>query len=291
MWTWTRRRHFFFIVPVQMSRTIFYAIPDEDEEADQCRDEYQNAKAKLNEYFRTRLNIPYKRYLFKCLRQKDGETIEQFVTRLRQGAATCAFQNADENIQDQVIEKCRSSKIRLKLLEKGDKLTLDQVRTIAATTVLIASQTKQMNVGPQSTHQYGGIHAVTNRWQPMSSMTGKTSYPGGSLPHHQGGANRRPKCYRCGREGHMAKDMNCPARDKTCNKCKKRGHFTKCCRTKTVNRRNDYQKGKSGKQGRVHNVQEDNEDTQDGNEYDAYSFNVTGTANVKQFLSLLINVR
>ena len=32
-------------------------------------------------------------------------------------------------------------------MEEGDKLTLDQVRTIAATTELIASQTKQMNVG------------------------------------------------------------------------------------------------------------------------------------------------
>ena len=130
----------------QEVQDIFFAIPDGDEESTQ--DAYEKAKGKLNSYFQTKLNIPYERYLFKCLNQKEGETTEQFVTRLRQRAATCAFQNADESIRDQVIEKCRSPKIRARLLEKGDDLTLDQLRTIAATIELTESQTRQMNAGP-----------------------------------------------------------------------------------------------------------------------------------------------
>ena len=39
-------------------------------------------------------------------------------------------------------------------------------------------------------------------------------------------------CYRCGRDGHLAKDPSCPARDATCNKCKMIGHFAAVCRTK-----------------------------------------------------------
>ena len=40
-------------------------------------------------------------------------------------------------------------------------------------------------------------------------------------------------CYRCGRQGHFAKDVNCPARNKICNKCKQTGHFANCCKTKS----------------------------------------------------------
>ncbi|XP_071501987.1 uncharacterized protein [Diadema antillarum] len=173
----------------------------------------------MNSYFQTKLNIPYERYLFKCLNQKEGETSEQFVTRLRQRAATCAFQNADESIRDQVIEKCRSPKIRARLLEKGDDLTLDQLRTIAATIELTESQTRQMTQAPQLSSQHGGIHVLSNRRQSSSSSQRERMDS-----RRQQGAARRPgpECYRCGREEHLAKDAHCPAKDKTCNKCKKR---------------------------------------------------------------------
>ena len=46
------------------------------------------------------------------------------------------------------------------------------------------------------------------------------------------GTRKRGNCYRCGMEGHFARDPECKARFVTCQKCKKTGHLTKCCRTK-----------------------------------------------------------
>ena len=43
---------------------------------------------------------------------------------------------------------------------------------------------------------------------------------------------KKGKCFRCGREGHHAKDKECPARNETCRKCNKVGHFQAQCRTK-----------------------------------------------------------
>ena len=41
-------------------------------------------------------------------------------------------------------------------------------------------------------------------------------------------AIRKRKCFSCGRS--YPHSGRCPAADKQCNKCKKTGHFSKCCK-------------------------------------------------------------
>ena len=61
----------------------------------------------------------------------------------------------------------------------------------------------------------------------------KAQRPGGNSPQ---------RCYNCNRPGHLARDASCLARDKRCDKCGTRGHFSISCRKKgdkdTVPRRN-----------------------------------------------------
>ena len=62
------------------------------------------------------------------------DTVDQFVTRLRQKAQAYEFGDAatvDEQIRGQVISKCLSHELRRKLLQKGRNLTLPQLREIA----------------------------------------------------------------------------------------------------------------------------------------------------------------
>ena len=40
-------------------------------------------------------------------------------------------------------------------------------------------------------------------------------------------------CYRCGLLGHLGHDPQCPARGKTCRKCRGKDHFEKVCKTKS----------------------------------------------------------
>ena len=64
--------------------------------------------------------------------QQDSETIDQFVTGLMRQADNCMFEaNKNEQIRDWVIDKCRSSNLKRKLLEKCQNLTLEQVQLIA----------------------------------------------------------------------------------------------------------------------------------------------------------------
>ena len=97
-------------------------------------DSYQKAKATLNKCFKPQVNVPYEKLCFREKGQLANETVEQFVTRLRQKAQTCEFEDAatvNEQIRDQVTSDCLSHEPRRKLLHKGRNLTLPQLREIA----------------------------------------------------------------------------------------------------------------------------------------------------------------
>ena len=55
--------------------------------------------------------------------QNPGETVQQFVTRLRKSAKDCEFgTDTDNQIRDAVLNKCISTYIKRKFLEEGQGL-------------------------------------------------------------------------------------------------------------------------------------------------------------------------
>lgn len=99
----------------------------EEEEGD---DEYQKTVKTLKKHFDSKLNFSAARYNFRSIRQLETETIDQYVTRLRQQAVLCDLTDQDAQLRDQAIEKCRSHKLRTRLLEKGPGLILDAVKQL-----------------------------------------------------------------------------------------------------------------------------------------------------------------
>ena len=45
----------------------------------------------LDDYFVPKTNVPFERHLFRQIVQESGETVDQFVCRLRQRAINCEF--------------------------------------------------------------------------------------------------------------------------------------------------------------------------------------------------------
>ena len=55
----------------------------------------------LDDYFIPKANVPFERHLFRQISQSSEETVDQFVCRLRQRAASCEFgEREDEYIRD-----------------------------------------------------------------------------------------------------------------------------------------------------------------------------------------------
>ena len=110
---------------------VFYTFP-EAREPGEGETVYTVAMEQVDQNFMPQGDVHYERHLFRTMAQLPTESIDQFITRLRERAEYCEFGDAkDVNIRDQVIEKCMSSHLRRKLLEKGRGLTVEQLQNTA----------------------------------------------------------------------------------------------------------------------------------------------------------------
>ena len=148
----------------------------------------------------------------------------QFVARLRQKAETCSFKNLEKRLIEQVTEHCSSERLRLKFLKAGKTLTLQTLQEMAR-----VDEGAEMHASAIS-HQLEKEQASVNRI--------KTSHiHAPPRERSQRFRSQNPKkCFRCGKLGHIALDMTCPARGQKRHKCNNFNHFAACCKTKIVNR-------------------------------------------------------
>ena len=192
---------------------IYYTLVSEDHDTS-----FNDCVAVLDNYFTPKVNVPFERHFLRQMQQMEGETIDQFVCRLRQKAISCEFPSVDEAIRDQIIEKCRDPKLRRKFLEKSSEATLTVLQETARVHEAVNTQMQSMERPEQ-----------VNKLSPNDRQAKEKGTKGKKC-------EKERKCYRngCGGTGHLVQDKSCPALDKTCEKCGKSGHFAACCKTKST---------------------------------------------------------
>lgn len=193
-------------------------------------DHYQVAVDLLEKHFKPSTNRCYERFLFRQIRQ-GSDSIEQFVVRLRKQAANCKFHALDEAICDQIIDGCADPMLRQKILEQK----LEKVSAIVELGKLheaVNVQTKAM-VGDGDASQSSAIEAVARVSRDPPAKTANRS----RSPSDRDRQRRR--CTRCNSSRHSASDESCPARDSTCHRCQKKGHWSNCCRSRVAASENE----------------------------------------------------
>ncbi|XP_053385838.1 uncharacterized protein LOC123539936 [Mercenaria mercenaria] len=182
----------------------------------------------LNNYFKPKLNVSYERHKFNSEKQKQNETIQDFATRLKQLSISCDFNDTNDRIRDQIIEKCTSTTLRRKFLSNKD-LTLEKVLELSSTferaqdsATKMENQSTQQQQKDDTTFQ---LKQSTMRQRQQRANRGRGRFRQQAPPTHV-------ECYSCGRRGHMAKDPNCPAARAACTKCGFIGHFAVKCKSK-----------------------------------------------------------
>ena len=181
----------------------------------------------MNSHFIPKTNSAYARHKVRLTQFNEGETTLQFVTRLRRLIKDCDYGDDEENqIRDEVLQKCQSDYLRRKRLEEGEGLTLER-------TVEIAEQYEKVEFQLASLSATGGgseksvesaVNAVRDHRKPSRKYK-----------KQQQGRGPGDSCYRCGKIGHYGRDPECPARGKTCKSCGGKNHFARVCKTKKSN--------------------------------------------------------
>ena len=188
-------------------------------------DDYVTALAKLTEHFEPQKNISFERHNFRQAVQESGETIDRYVTRLKYLVKSCEYDNPDDRIRNQVVDKCSSNRLRRRLLRETP-LTLAKTLTIARLLEVSERQVSQMETGSGQANALQ-LHTASNprsRHKPGKHGSFAVNKPRGRA------SSSKSVCYCCGNPGHRAKDPMCPANGKTCNNCRRVGHFGRVCK-------------------------------------------------------------
>lgn len=231
---------------------------------------YDVAVQQLDSHFQPCRRRTYERHVFRQIAQQQGERFGDFVMKLRVQASRCDFDQEgssvmDSMIIDQIAEKCLSSALRKKILEKDR--SLDEVVAIGRTIEDVEQQCKELSLKDGE----GRSSSVVNKINQQSSQLSRTPHHASAQrTYNQPGYFRRQNsydqtrfrpdvkrnwyntgnqssgpsgsyrqntdsriCFACGRRGHRKGSSFCIAREAQCLKCRSFGHFAKWCTKRT----------------------------------------------------------
>lgn len=170
----------------------------------------------LQANFEPQRNVIYERSLFYSASQLSGESINQYINKLRRLASSCEFTPIrvhEESIRDKLALGVRDKQLKKQLLSDS-KLTL--VSAITKCKAAEQSDVEMANLyDDQATEAVNYANPTTQGRKKMqpSWPTGKPSIK---------------ECKFCGGK-HVWDKFKCPAFGKTCKKCNKPNHFAKVC--------------------------------------------------------------
>nr|XP_042908526.1 uncharacterized protein K02A2.6-like [Parasteatoda tepidariorum] len=217
---------------------LIYVMGDKAEDiflslsiSEEDKKKFQEVLNSFDTHFVVKRNIIFERAQFNRRIQKEGESVNDFITALYALADKCEYGNLhDELLRDRIVVGIKDQTLSEKL-QLDSELTLqtaiDKVRLsesvkkqqsllVENSTVNAISQKKKYNKTTNA--DKSNFHDSKSKYQDS-----KTNY-------------QRKNCKWCGKQPHEKR--NCPAKDSNCRKCKKRGHWDNVCLS-TIKRVNE----------------------------------------------------
>ena len=177
---------------------------------------YEDALNTLEAVYDKPKNEVFARHLLSSCKQEQGQSLDQYLQKLKLLAKDCNFKactaevHKNEAIRDAFISGLISPHIRQRLLEKS---TLDLDTAFENARTLDMAERQSLSYHSENTT------AALDEPSDKSYSPDTTAATGVS----------DSKCFFCGYGRHPR--SKCPAREATCKRCNKTGHFAKVCRS------------------------------------------------------------
>uniref|UniRef100_A0A2C9L038 CCHC-type domain-containing protein n=1 Tax=Biomphalaria glabrata TaxID=6526 RepID=A0A2C9L038_BIOGL len=167
-------------------------------------------------------NEVFARHRLATCKQEQGQTIDAYMQKLRILSKDCNFkavtaaQHREEAIRDLFINRLVSKSIQKRLLEKTVLSLKDAFE-----------EARLLEHAYQHSLQYESSQPETNCAATTLTNSSASPLPNVTIPLNA----LASKCYFCGSVKHPR--SQCPAREATCNKCFKKGHFQRVCKSRS----------------------------------------------------------
>ena len=205
--------------------------------------EFEKAINKLHHHFSSKSNKDAARSKFDSLTQGSKLMSEYYVT-LRKQAEQCQFTDIDDMLRTKIIQTMSDKQLRREAMLNS--YTLEQILTRATNKEEVERQANTMeNLSLNATCEVNKIN--TRRRKPSEQKQKHQSFKENSQKSKdqaKPSESQKRTCRYCGKS--FPHQGECPARDKTCNYCKKQGHFKTVCRNLKRNQEEKNQVNKVG---------------------------------------------
>ncbi|XP_077262837.1 uncharacterized protein LOC143897799 [Temnothorax americanus] len=184
---------------------------------------------KFEAHFLPKENLSYERYVFFTMRQKGGQSLEQFVVELTEQAQKCKLGDLQNSlIKCMITCGVNSNEMRETLLQ-DDSLSLEQAIHQCKVMEKVKIQSKKMEATGEAT---GTVDLIKSQ-----KKLGQIQVGGGKSVYK---AKEKVivKCTKCGKNHNL---NNCPAYEKFCTKCNKKNDFAIVCKSNYKKKVNEIQ--------------------------------------------------
>ena len=230
------------LAPDKLKLLVNYVSPSIYSHIKDCTT-YEEAVKTLQSVYVKPVNEVFARHQLATRKQQPSEYIDQILQNLKLLSKDCGFKAvsvsvyAQESIRDAFISVLSSSAIRQRLLEKHS-LSLDEAIQHARSLEL-AQRNAECYVSSTPSTPSAALDASNRESRCTACFApGESGALAADAPlHYTNAAVVGRRCYFCGGGYHPR--PKCPARNQTCWKCGKLGHFSSTCKSSTRSRNKD----------------------------------------------------
>ena len=167
---------------------------------------------------------------------QDNDSFSSFYARLSAQTALCNWPLDQERatLKDLFIGRIRDVEVQRQLIRA--KTNLDDTLQLALENEKGAKTSEQFQkLLPHNNTTSHNTNSIRVKQEPTSSVqqfkNQETSSRGGGVNRLNQRQSQNKPCYFCGNPFSFKHRRSCPAREATCNACKKKGHFAMVCNT------------------------------------------------------------